>query len=330
MATIQDVAKEAGVSVATISRVLNESSAVASETRELVMEAIKKLNYKPNLIARNLRRTETKMILVLLPNISNTFYSRIVKGIEDVANKNGFNVMLCNTDSDVNRERIYLELLKNRLADGVIFMAPELNNIELSEIGKIFPVVQCCEYLEGSSVSTICIDNKAAAKKATNHLVSLGHKRIGFLTGNSNFLSAKHREEGYKEALKEAGIEFNEKLLVTGDYTYKSGMRAANYFLSMNEKPSAVFAVSDTMALGIMKACLQEGLSIPKNIAVVGFDNISIAGMYNPGLTTISQPKYDMGCYAMEMLLKQLKEKNKEAAKITLEYELIIRESTVG
>jgi LacI family repressor for deo operon, udp, cdd, tsx, nupC, and nupG len=330
MATIQDVAKEAGVSVATISRVLNNSTAVLPETRELVMEAIKKLNYKPNLLARNLRRTEAKIILVLLPNISNTFYARVVKGIEDVANKNGLNVMLCNTDSDVNRERVYLDLLKNKLADGVIFMAPELSVNELTEIGSMYPVVQCSEYLIGSKVSFINIDNTAAAKKAVNHILSLGHKRIGFLTAKRKFISTIHREQGYRQALEEAGIEFDERLVIEGDYGFKSGIRAGNSFISMPYRPTAVFAVSDMMGLGVIKASIQSGLLVPKDIAVVGFDNIGIAGMYSPGLTTISQPKYDMGCFAMELLLKQLKEKKRDVSEITLEYELIIRESTVG
>lgn len=329
MATIQDVAKKAGVSVATVSRVLNDSPAVSHEAKEKVMNAIKELNYHPNLLGRNLRRMETKMILALLPNVSNPFYARIVKGIEDVGHKNGYNVMLCNTDSDIKRERIYLELLKNKLSDGVIFMAPEMDKDELTLIGQNYPVVQCCEYKEGARVSHVSIDNFAAAYKAVKHLTGLGHRRIGMISSDKNFLSVKQREAGYKKALQDEGIEFDENLVKYGDYGFKSGLRAAKQLLSMNLRPTAIFAISDIMAIGAIRAAKEAGLKVPEDVAVVGFDNISFASMYDPMLTTISQPKYDLGCVAMELLLKHINGKLSEPQNIILEHELIIRESTV-
>ncbi|MCX7842547.1 MAG: LacI family DNA-binding transcriptional regulator [Clostridia bacterium] len=329
MATIQDVAKAAGVSVATVSRVLNNSGLVQEETRETVMEAIRALNYQPNLLGRNLRRMETRMILVLLPNISNPFYSRIVKGIEDVAHKNGYNIMLCNTDSDKMRERIYLELLKKRLSDGIILMASELSREELLELGKNYPVVQCCEYREDVEITHVSIDNYSAAKKAVNHLIGQGHKRIAMISCKNNFLSTVQREAGYKKVLEESGIEFDPDLLAYGDYGYKSGLRTAKQFLSMQDKPTAIFAISDMMAIGAIKAVRQAGLKIPEDIAVVGFDNINFASMCEPELTTVSQPKYDIGCYTMEFLIRQIKGESKSSQAIFLEHELIIRASTV-
>ncbi|SNX54624.1 LacI family DNA-binding transcriptional regulator [Thermoanaerobacterium sp. RBIITD] len=329
MITIKDVAKEAGVSVATISRVLNNSPGVSDETRKMVLSVIKRLNYNPNLLGRNLRRMETKMILVLLPTISNPFYARIVKGIEDVAQKNGYGVMLCNTDSDVKRERMYLELLKNRLSDGVIFMAPEIDEGELNEIGEKFAAVQCCEYKEGANVSHVSIDNFKAAYKAVKHLIGLGHKDIGLISCKNNFLSTKQREEGYKKALIDFGIEFNPQYVRYGDYSFKSGFRATKSLLADADKITAIFAISDIMAIGAIKAANENGLKIPDDIAIVGFDNISFAPMYNPSLTTISQPKYDIGCTAMELLIKQIKERGDNKENIILEHELIIRESTV-
>lgn len=329
MSTIQDVAREAGVSVATVSRVMNNSPSVSDITRERVLEAIKKLDYQPNLLGRNLRRTETRMILVLLPNIANPFYSRIVKGAEDVAHKNGYNIMLCNTDSDKNREKLYLDLLKNRLSDGVIFMASELSKDELMETGRNFPVVQCCEHKEGAGVSHVSIDNLAAAYKAVKHLISLGHTRIGMISSKNNFLSTIHRELGYKKALDDSGIDFDPSLIKYGDYGFKSGLRAAKQFLDMEDRPTAIFAISDTMAVGVIKAAGEAGLKVPDDIAVAGFDNISLASMCEPPLTTISQPKYDLGCTAMDLLLRQIRGELKEPEKVLLEYELIIRESTV-
>ena len=329
MATIQDVAKLAGVSVATVSRVLNNSSSVTQDTKEIVMGAIKQLNYQPNLLGRNLRRMETRMILVLLPNISNPFYARVVKGIEDVGHKNGYGVMLCNTDSDKYREKKYLELLKNRLSDGVIFMEPELSREDMNELGKMFPVVQCSEYKEGAGVPYVSIDNRAAARIAVNHLISLGHRRIGLITCENNVLSTKLREDGYKLALQEGGIEFDPQLVGYGDYGFKSGLRAAKQLINSPDRPTALFVISDIMAIGAMSAIKQAGLRVPEDIAIMGFDNISYSTMCDPQLSTISQPKYDLGCTAMNLLLKIIKGSLKDNTNIILEHELKIRGSTV-
>ena len=327
--TILDVAKAAGVSVATVSRVINNSPSVRGNTREALMAVIKELNYQPNLLGRNLRRTETRLILVLLPNIANPFYARIVKGIEDVGHKNGYHVMLCNTDSEAEREKVYLELLKNRLVDGVIFLAPVLGREELTEIGKRFPAVQCCEYKEGALVSHVSIDNHAAAYKVTRHLISAGHKRIGMISCKGTMVSIIQRERGFKKALSDSGIDFQEDFIKYGDYSFNSGLRAANQFMSIKNRPTAIFAISDIMAIGALRAIRENNLKVPEDIAVVGFDNITFASMCNPTLTTISQPKYDMGCLSMDLLLRQIKGEVKEPKDILLEYEFIIRESTV-
>lgn len=330
MATIQDVAKAAGVSVATVSRVLNDSPAVIEETREKVLFTIRKLNYQPNLLGRNLRRSKTKMILVILPNISNPFYSNIVKGIEDVAHKNDYNVMLCNTDHDPKRMNVYIELLKNRLSDGAIVMGLELGRKEISALAKEFPVVQCCEYIEGSRASYVAIDDFNAAAKAVRHLTSIGHKRIGLITCN-RFISNIKREQGYKEALKDAGIEVKPDLIKYEDnHEFKNGLRAVENLLNLSEKPTAIFACSDLLAIGAMRGVKEHGLRVPEDIAIVGFDDISFASMSNPPLTTVAQPKYDLGCTAMNILLKQIQGIVTLPQVVHLEYELKIRESTVN
>ncbi len=327
--TIQDVAKAAGVSVATVSRVLNKSNTVTEATREVVLNAIKQLDYRPNLLGRNLRRTETRLILALLPTIANPFYSRIVKGIEDVAHKNGYNVLLCNTDSATDREQLYLGLLKNRLADGVILMAPEIDGEELTSIGSDFPVVQCCEYKEGAQVSLARIDNHAAARKAARHLISLGHQKIGMISSHNHFLSTLRREEGFKSVLEEAGFPLMDQYMAYGDYSFKSGHRSALGLLSLKERPTAIFAISDIMAIGVLRAAREKGMRVPEDVAVVGFDNISFTSMCAPMLTTVSQPKYDLGCTAMDLLLKTIRGELKDPVEIVLENELIIRESTI-
>ncbi|MFW5985865.1 MAG: LacI family DNA-binding transcriptional regulator [Halanaerobiales bacterium] len=329
MATIRDVAEKADVSIATVSRVLNDQISVSPDTRKKVQIAIKELDYQPNYLGRNLRRAETKMILVILQNISNPFYSKVVRGIEEMGHRQEYNIMICNTDSDPERERTYLELLVNRLVDGVILMEPEIDGFELSQISKNYPVVQCCEYKEELDVSHVSIDNVAAGYTAVNHVLSLGHTRIGMISGYNRLLSAKQREEGYKKALEEAGIDYDPGLIKLGSYGYTGGLRAAKELLAMKDRPTAIFAISDITAIGAIKAIKEKGLKVPDDMAVVGFDNTSIASMYEPGLTTISQPRFDMGKIAMKVLLKLIKSEENEPESIYLEHELIIRESTL-
>ena len=330
MITIQDVANAAGVSVATVSRVLNNHPSVSNKTREKVQRIIKELNYQPNLLGRNLRRSETKMILVLLQNISNPFYSKVVKGIEDVGYKNGYHIMVCNTDSDPTKENVYLKLLKNRLVDGVIFMAPVLSDEELTQIGKNYCVVQCCEYKESADVSSVSIDNEAASYRAIQHLLGQGHKRIGLINGNSGLISDKQKEKGYKRALADAGMVFDPQLIQYESYGYRGGLRATKYFLSMERRPTAIFAISDIIAIGAIKEIKSNGLDLPKDMAIVGFDDTGIASMYDPALTTISQPRYDLGRVTMEIMLERIRDNHAQNKRIFLEHNLVIRESTVG
>lgn len=329
MTTISDVAKAAGVSVATVSRVINGIANVSPETTAKVTKAIQELDYRPNLLGRNLRRTKSERILVLLPNISNPFYSEIVKGIEDVANRNGYNIMLCNTDSDIKREKKYIKMLKTRLADGAILMASEISCEELTELAKEVSMVQCCEYKEGIPVSHVSIDNEKAAYKATKHLISLGHRKIAFIGANNQFLSSNLREKGYLRALSDEGIEPNPDYLCYGDYSYKSGLRNMKKLLNLQERPTAVFCVSDVMAIGAIRLAMEENLKIPEDLAVCGFDNIHFSWMFTPSVTTIAQPMYDLGCTAMDALIRIIEGKSSEVIHYFLEYELIIRESTV-
>ncbi len=329
MATINDVSALAGVSVATVSRVINGSTNVSPETAEKVTKAIKELNYRPNLLGRDLRRTKSERVLVLLPNISNPFYSGIVKGIEDIANRNGYSIMLCNTDSDIKREKKYIKMLRNCLADGVILMASEMSCEELTELSMEVSMVQCCEYKEGIPVPHVSIDNEKAAYKATSHLISLGHKLIGFIGANNQFLSSSLRKNGFLRALSDAGINPNSSFFCNGDYSYKSGYRVMNHLLNLEKKISALFCISDLMAIGAVCAAMEEKLRIPEDISVCGFDNIHFSRMFKPSITTISQPMYDLGCTSMEVLLNVMRQGYNNTNSCFLEHELIIRESTV-
>ncbi len=328
MATIQDVAKLANVSVATVSRVINNTTYVSPEARQEVNNAIKQLNYQPNLTARNLRRLETKTILVLLPTISNTFYSKVIKGIEDTAYKNGYTVMICTTASNKQIENRYLNLLKNKLVDGIIFMTSQLEEDELGLIAQNLPIIQCGEYKENVPASYISIDNEAAGYMAVNHLIKRGHCKIGMVTCRNNHISTKKRELGYKKALNEAGIEYKSDLIKYGNYGFGSGMKLAKEFLKIKPRPTAIFAISDMMAIGLVRYFLDKGLKVPEDIAVVGFDNIRFSYMVKPKITTISQPQYKMGSLAMELLLRKIQDKQSNPQNVFMEHKLIVRESS--
>lgn len=328
LTTIQDVAEKAGVSVATVSRVMNNSERVLESTRAKVLKVMTELDYKPNHLGRNLRKMKTNTILVLLPSISNPFYSGVVKGIEDVAKSELYNVLLCNTDSSYEREASYIHLLENRTADGVIFMETAMPTDELSVLTKKHPIVQCSEYKTGTTVPSVSIDNKAAAREIVNYLIQKGRRRIGLITCDNQLISTKDRFEGYKQALFETGIPYDRDLILMGNYTFRSGYDAAKKIHEMQDPPDAVFAISDVMAIGLMNGLKKQGFNIPEDILVAGFDNISFAIMSDPALTTIEQPRYDLGAEAMRLLLSILKKEMISYENVILKHKLIIREST--
>lgn len=325
MTPIQEVAKKANVSVATISRVLNNSPYVKNETRERVLDAIKELNYSPNLSGRILRRNETKIVLVLLPTISNPFYSKAVTGIRHTADKLGYLILICNTESDAKKEMEYLNLLKFKQADGAIMMSKESDIEKLEEIGASHPIVQCFEYRKSDKLSYVSVDNEQAAYEAVKYLIELGHKRIGLVGCDTKYPSAEQRESGYKKALRDANIEIDSDLIIRGDYGFRSGYNCAGKLVE--QKPTAIFAISDMQAIGVTKALKGMGLKVPEDISVVGFDNVTFSEIYDPGITTVSQPTYNMGSKAMDILIGELKGESKAPQQIIMKHELIIRES---
>lgn len=329
MANIRDVAEEAGVSIATVSRVLNNSDEVSPETRTRVEEVIEEIGYRPNLLGRNLRRSETRMILVSLHSISNPFYSRVVRGIEEGGREQDYDILIYNNNGNPQRERLYLGLLENRLVDGVILMSPQIPAGELVQMGREYPLIQCCEYIKDASVPRVSVDNVAAARTAVEHLIERGHRRIAMISGCGEVLSAVQREEGYRQALEESGLDYDSELIRSGHYTYKGGQRAAREFLEHSERPTAIFAISDIMAVGAIRAIKAAGLKIPEDVAVVGFDNSEISALYDPRLSTISQPRYDLGRITVELLVRMIKGEELDKKEHYLEHELIIRESSL-
>jgi LacI family transcriptional regulator, repressor for deo operon, udp, cdd, tsx, nupC, and nupG len=329
MANIQQVAQKAGVSVATVSRVLNNITSVSPKTRLKVENAIKELKYEPSMLGRNLRNSESRLLLVLIPSISNPFYTEIIKGIENIAIYHHYSILLCETDSNPQRENIYFNMVKNKLADGIISMDPTVNRQKLNELAENHSIILCSEYEEGGSIPYVTIDNELAAYHAIKHLIKIGNKKIALINADERFLYTRQRRKGYERALKEFNLPIqNEWIYNTEKLDFESGVHAMRMLLRLKERPTAVFAVSDTLAIGALKEINVSGLHVPDDIAVVGFDKISFSNMTNPTLTTVAQPMYKMGCTAANMLINRIKGNKVES--IVLDHELVIRESTMG
>ncbi|CAH0344550.1 HTH-type transcriptional repressor CytR [Bacillus sp. CECT 9360] len=328
MARIVDVAKAANVSTATVSRVLTNSGTVKKETTDRVLEAIELLNYQPNILARQLRRLETKTILVVVPDITNTFFSKVLRGIEAVATQNGYQVLLGDAHNKAELEKGYLNILRQRKADGLLLLTAKIEGQAIEDLANQFPVVVACEYIEGSNIPTVSIDNISSARKATRHLLDLGHKRIGFLSGPFDSVLGRDRYKGFQQAMAQHGLPVDSLLVQQGDFSFESGFNLMQKFLAIDAPPTAIFAANDEMAIGAIKAVKSKGLSVPEDISVIGFDDIKFASIYEPALTTISQPSFEIGEKAMELLIRLINNDNIEKEQYILADELIIRDSS--
>lgn len=327
MANIQQVAKQAGVSVATVSRVLNGQDTVANKSKIKVEEAIRLLNYEPSILGKNLRNSESRLLLILIPTISNPFYLEIIKGIENVAISQNYNILICETDSNPERENIYFDLLRSKMADGIISMDPAVKIETLTKLAEKHAIIQCSEYTIDSGICYVTIDNEEASYRAVKHLLQIGHEKIALINSDENYLYARQRRLGYQRALEEHGILLNKDFIFhTQHLGFEYGQQAMKKILNLTNRPTAVFAVSDLLAIGALKEINNNGLHVPNDIALVGFDNIDFSNMTHPTLTTISQPMYKMGTIAAKMLISQLRGEPVES--IVVDHELIIRGST--
>jgi DNA-binding LacI/PurR family transcriptional regulator len=333
MATISDVAKRAGVSVATVSRVINGVASVQSASVEAVNRAIAEMEYRPNSIGRNLRRAETKRIIVLQPSIANPFFSRVVRGIEGEARESGYQIMLCDTDNDQAREQMYLDMLDCRVADGAIFITSCKEPSAYSAIAQRHPVIHCCEFYDDDTLSSVTMDNVAAAKTAIAYLIGQGHRRIGFLSAYNKFLTVGQRYRGYLEAHADAGIEVDRSLNqetgpIHDDQIWDQTQKYAAAFARMDNRPTAIFCSSDMVAIAAIHALKAEGLRVPEDISVMGFDDIEMARLFDPGITTINIPKHAIGREAFRLLLKRLEQPDTPAERIIQDHSVVVRSST--
>ncbi|MDT8860802.1 LacI family transcriptional regulator [Alkalihalobacillus sp. MEB130] len=324
---MRDVAKYAGVSVATVSRVLKGDDNVRQLTKEKVLKAVEELNYVPNTLARNLSNMQSKKILVVVPRVSNAVFSSIYHGIQNVVNEKGYQVILIETFN--RRDSSVPELIRDRTVEGAILLSAMMSEEEFAEKFKGLPVVLATDNLRERIQSTpsVSIDNVLAAEKAVHYLANLGHRCIAFLGSRSDSIGARERLEGYKNGLHQHGLKVDESLIFEGEWSLESGYHLANQMLFQKKLPTAIFAASDNLAIGAISALSEQGVRIPEDISIVGFDNIAVSEYLTPALTTIEQPSVQIGEKAADMLLTILDHQLLEQMHVELNSKLIIRNS---
>lgn len=332
--TIKDIARKANVSYATVSRALNNKRGVREATRTRILDLASKMSYTPNAVARGLVKKQTLTLGLIIPDITNPFYPEVARGIEDGATEGGFSIFLCNTNWERAREVHYLRLLAEKRVDGVI-LAPidnEVEDVESSLTGKI-PVVYVSIAPHRTQHSFVVIDNVLGGFLATEHLIRAGHRTIGFVGSTEDSLTIAERLKGYRRALKKFGLQVENKYIQLGDFKQETGYRIIRSMIADGDYPRAVFAENDLLALGILQGVKASGLSVPGDVAVVGFDDIPFAGFPEVQLTTINQPKYEMGRKAVEILLKQIGgsagAQPVQIRQIYLKPQLVVRKSSV-
>ena len=326
--TIVDVADEAGVSYATVSRVINNKDHVSPEKRERVLRAMAQLGYVANMQARSLAGGESRVVGLLVDYLSSSYMDEIIRGIDEALDAENYDLMLYTTHRRKTKESAYVTKLTRRLADGLLLVLPRNAGAYLDTLRqRQFPHVLVDYLSDKQNVPSVSTTNFRGAYDAMSFLLSLGHQRIGIITGTMEFGCARDRLDGYRAALKDHGIPTNPQLVCEGDFMQPQGYECAQRLLGLAERPSAIFASNDMMAFGVMEAARERGLRLPEDLSIVGFDDIPQASHVHPALTTIRQPLEEMGRSAALLLLKYIAHPNAEIERIELPTRLIIRES---
>ncbi len=330
MANIKHVAELAQVSIATVSRVINESGYVSPELRERVVAAMRELNYQPNAPARSLRRQETRTVGVLVPQLDHPFFSALSFAIEKTLSANDYYTFICSAEENQEQENRYINMMLRQRVDGVI-LVPTAYSKESFEpaLEQNIPIVIADRDLPALRVNRVLADNFQGGYLGTRHLLELGHRRIGIVGSPIHSEPIGRRIRGALQALTDSGIDHDPALLITGDQRqFEMGYSGATQMFQQEPPPTAIFALTDVMAIGVIHATSELGLTLPDDLSVVGFDNISLASYVIPALTTIAQPIYTMGETAAQILLRHMRNGDEPIETVKLKTELIVRKST--
>ncbi|MEW9671813.1 LacI family DNA-binding transcriptional regulator [Ammoniphilus sp. 3BR4] len=326
--TIYDVAREAGVSIATVSNLINNKGHVGEKTKKHVLEVMERLNYQPNFLASALMGKQTYTLGLVLPDISNPYYGQLAKAIESKAIELGYSVILCSTYHENDRIQKYISLLQQKKVDGIMIGTGESDSI-MDQLNKLdIPIALVGRDIPSLSVTSVLVDDFVGGYLATKHLVELGHEKIAIITENFKVVNTSERLRGYKFALEEAGILFCDQLLKTCDFTVEDGKaKATELLLNSSIRPSAIFACNDLLAIGVIQAVKELGLRVPADLSVVGFDNIMFAAYTDPALTTVSQPIDQIGMKAVDLLVDEINKKEEIKQRVTFRPQLVVRQS---
>jgi len=329
MPTIHDVARAAGVSIATVSATINQSAYVSPALQERVHRAVAEVGYQPDGIARSLKKRSTQTLGLIISDITNPFFTALIRGIEDRANAKGYALILCNTDEHLEKERAYLRLLRCRRVDGLI-MAPAGGVADyhgfLPDGNR--PLVFIDRKISSVLADAVVVDNVGGARQVVEYLLRLGHRRVAAITGLPHISTTHERIQGYRWALEAAGQPLDPDLMRTGNSRLEGGYQAALALLRLSRRPTAIFATNNVMAIGLMRAVAEQGLRCPEDLSVACFDDFEWASVFRPRLTTVAQPTYDMGAKAADLLFTRLEGTlSGDPQEVVLSPSLVIRDS---
>ncbi|WP_437614106.1 DNA-binding transcriptional regulator CytR [Erwinia sp. V71] len=328
-ATMKDVAERAGVSTATVSRALMNPEKVSAATRQKVEQAVIDVGYSPHALARNAKRSESRTILVIVPDICDPFFSEIIRGIETTAAQEGYLVLIGDCAHQNQQEKSFLNLMLTRQIDGMVLLGSQLPfDTGVEEQRSLPPMVMANEFAPELELPTVHIDNLTAAFEAVNHLYQLGHRRIACIAGPETMPLSHYRLQGYIQSLRRNGLTVAPEYIVRGDFTFEAGAMALKQLMTLPQPPDALFCHSDIMALGALSQAKTLGLRVPQDLSLVGFDDIELARYSDPQLTTVAQPRFAIGREAMLLLLEQLQGKSVSNGSRLLDFELKIRDSS--
>lgn len=325
--TIKEVAKAAGVSVATISRVLSNPEVVKPATRDHVLKIIKEMEYRPNVLARQFRTQATKTIVVIVPSIENSFLRGVVTGIGIEAEQQDYQMLIADLHSQPSLEHFYLEAIQQRQVDGIISLSAHMTQKIAAHVAEKYPLVMAVQCVFDSTIPSVSIDNIAASKALMTHLIRLGHRHIAHITASPNQIPYQDRLNSYREILQEHKIKVDEELISFGEPSIRGGYDQMWNLLAKQKEITAVFAAGDTMAIGAIKALKDQGIKVPEDCAVVGFDDIDLSQFWSPALTTVRQPTEMIGRTAFQKLFALMQNEPTSNVHEILPYELVIRES---
>ncbi|MED1472287.1 LacI family DNA-binding transcriptional regulator [Bacillus salipaludis] len=330
MATIADVAKRAGLSRATVSRVLNNHPNVTEDKKRLVREAMEALNYVPNTTAQRLRNQKTDTIAILVPVLTNPFFAYLLEAMDMVATQNHLQLLICQTRYSKQKELDFLELLRTKQVDGLILTSYENDWKKIEPYAELGPMVLCNEYERQTKVPVVRMDQVEASYIGTRHLIEQGHERIACTNGDKSNLG-KDRQAGFRKALEQYGLPIHQEWVFSNVYDIEDGKRTLRTIMNMKDRPTAVFTGSDQVAAGMIMAAKALGKKVPDDIAIIGFDDQPIAHVVEPALTTVRQPIEEMGKTAMDVMIDAIAQKNQDNhLEILLPFDLVIRDSTMS